>query len=82
MALNFDISINDTLDLHAGEPQRNKGLLTRYDSKQLPEIGGDAIWTVSSCKRGFGVANLRDNDNQTFWQSDGNQPHKITCQFR
>ena len=53
-----------------------------YKSKHLPEIAGDAIWTVSSCKRGFGVKNLRDNDTNTYWQSDGGQPHKITCQFR
>ena len=60
----------------------NVNLLTEYKAKELPEIGADGIWTVSSCKRGFGVKHLRDNDTQTYWQSDGNQPHKITCQFR
>ena len=62
--------------------QQQRTLLAEYKSKDAPEIGTDAIWTVSSCKRGFGVKNLRDNDTQTYWQSDGNQPHKITCQFR
>ena len=61
---------------------REVNLLSDYNSKVIPEIGSDAIWTVSSCKRGFGVKNLRDHDTQTYWQSDGNQPHKITCQFR
>ena len=36
----------------------------------------------SSCKRGLGVKNLRDKSTDTYWQSDGNQPHKIICQFR
>lgn len=34
----------------------------------LPDIGNFAIWTVSSCKYGFNVSCLRDNDPNTYWQ--------------
>eukprot|EP00301_Raphidiophrys_heterophryoidea_P022117 c6353_g1_i1.p1 GENE.c6353_g1_i1~~c6353_g1_i1.p1 ORF type:complete len:199 (+),score=38.27 c6353_g1_i1:95-691(+) len=47
----------------------------------LWEIGCRAVWSLSSAKPGNGVTQLRDNDNATFWQSDGPQPHKITIQF-
>lgn len=33
-----------------------------------PELGHLARWHVSSHKYGFGVDNLRDNDENTFWQ--------------
>ncbi len=32
------------------------------------EIGNEAVWTLSSAKPGNGVAQLRDNNNDTFWQ--------------
>lgn len=33
-----------------------------------PELGHLARWHVSSHKYGFGIDNLRDNDENTFWQ--------------
>jgi hypothetical protein len=45
------------------------------------EIGEDAVWTLSTAKAGNGVQQLRDNNLQTFWQSDGLQPHLITLEF-
>jgi len=45
------------------------------------EIGGEAAWTLSSAKPGNGVEQLRDNNFETFWQSDGAQPHLINIQF-
>ncbi|KAG8854010.1 hypothetical protein FRB96_007873 [Tulasnella sp. 330] len=48
----------------------------------LPDIGNLANWTVSSCKYGFNVSCLRDNDPNTYWQSDGPQPHYVTLQFQ
>jgi hypothetical protein len=45
------------------------------------EIGEDAVWTLSTAKAGNGVQQLRDNNMQTFWQSDGLQPHLITLEF-
>jgi len=47
----------------------------------LPDVGHLATWTVSSHKLGFDVNCLRDEDPETFWQSDGPQPHHITLQF-
>jgi len=36
---------------------------------------------VSSYKFGFGAECLRDGDPETFWHSDGPQPHFITIEF-
>ena len=46
------------------------------------EIGDQAVWSLSSCKPGFGVDQLRDGNLDTYWQSDGPQPHLISVQFR
>ncbi|PCH42609.1 anaphase-promoting complex subunit 10 [Wolfiporia cocos MD-104 SS10] len=46
-----------------------------------PDIGHLAKWSVSSYKFGFGPECLRDNDPDTFWHSDGPQPHFITIEF-
>ncbi|KAG8970542.1 anaphase promoting complex subunit doc1 [Tulasnella sp. 419] len=48
----------------------------------LPDIGNLASWSVSSCKYGFNVNCLRDGDPNTYWQSDGPQPHYVTMQFQ
>ncbi|KAK7801346.1 hypothetical protein U0070_005829, partial [Myodes glareolus] len=32
--------------------------------------------------RGFGVDQLRDDNLETYWQSDGSQPHLVNIQFR
>jgi hypothetical protein len=50
-------------------------------SRLVNEIGEDAVWTLSTAKAGNGVQQLRDNNMQTFWQSDGLQPHLITLEF-
>ncbi|XP_064608993.1 anaphase-promoting complex subunit 10-like [Liolophura sinensis] len=49
---------------------------------KLREVGSQAVWSLSSCKPGFGVEQLRDDSNDTYWQSDGPQPHLINIQFR
>lgn len=46
-----------------------------------PDISSRAKWSVSSFKFGFGVECLRDGDPDTFWHSDGPQPHFITIEF-
>ncbi|EIW84182.1 anaphase-promoting complex subunit 10 [Coniophora puteana RWD-64-598 SS2] len=46
-----------------------------------PDIGRLARWSVSSYKFGFGAECLRDGDPETFWHSDGPQPHFITIEF-
>ncbi|RPD54295.1 anaphase-promoting complex, subunit 10, partial [Lentinus tigrinus ALCF2SS1-6] len=46
-----------------------------------PDIGHLAKWSVSSFKFGFGPECLTDEDPDTFWHSDGPQPHFITVEF-
>mmetsp|Transcript_1520 Transcript_1520/g.2721 ORF Transcript_1520/g.2721 Transcript_1520/m.2721 type:complete len:193 (-) Transcript_1520:94-672(-) len=49
--------------------------------EELREIGDEAAWSLSSAKPGNGVEQLRDGNTETFWQSDGPQPHLINIQF-
>lgn len=51
------------------------------DEIPLREIGDDAVWCLSSAKPGNGVEQLRDDSADTFWQSDGPQPHLVNVQF-
>ncbi|KAI0048996.1 anaphase-promoting complex subunit 10 [Auriscalpium vulgare] len=46
-----------------------------------PDIGSVAKWSVSSFKFGFGPECLQDEDPETFWHSDGPQPHFVTIEF-
>ncbi|KAI0749906.1 hypothetical protein C8Q80DRAFT_1120027 [Daedaleopsis nitida] len=46
-----------------------------------PDIGHLGKWSVSSYKFGFGPECLTDEDPDTFWHSDGPQPHFITVEF-
>ncbi|KAE8655990.1 Anaphase-promoting complex subunit 10 [Hibiscus syriacus] len=48
----------------------------------LREMGKKAAWSVSSCKTGNGVSYLRDDNLETYWQSDGAQPHLVNIQFQ
>ena len=47
----------------------------------LKEIGRESIITISTAKSANGVEQLRDNNIETFWQSDGTAPHLINIQF-
>ena len=38
-------------------------------------------WTLSSAKPGNGIEQLLDENPDTFWQSDGGQPHTVTASF-
>ncbi|XP_046665207.1 anaphase-promoting complex subunit 10 [Homalodisca vitripennis] len=49
---------------------------------KVREVGTQAIWSLSSCKPGFGVDQLRDDCMDTYWQSDGQLPHLVNIQFR
>ncbi|XP_072995762.1 anaphase-promoting complex subunit 10 [Typha latifolia] len=48
----------------------------------LREMAKKAAWSVSSCKPGNGVLSLRDDNIDTYWQSDGAQPHLVNIQFQ
>jgi len=67
-------------------PEDAPGLLLaagpcKMPSLPWPDIGHLARWSVSSFKFGFGAECLRDGDPETFWHSDGPQPHFITIEF-
>lgn len=47
----------------------------------LRELGSEAVISISSAKPGNGVEQLRDDNLETFWQSDGTAPHLINIQF-
>ncbi|PBC25727.1 anaphase-promoting complex subunit 10 [Apis cerana] len=49
---------------------------------RVREVGNHAIWSLSSCKPGFGVDQLRDDITETYWQSDGQLPHLVNIQFK
>lgn len=49
------------------------------DLTNLRDIDGTFI--ISSAKAGNGVEQLRDNNNETYWQSDGIAPHIVNIQF-
>ncbi|KFD55518.1 hypothetical protein M513_03570 [Trichuris suis] len=51
------------------------------NSDKYKEIGDDAEWVLSTCKPGYGVQQLRDGRFDTYWQSDGSQPHTINIFF-
>ncbi|KAL5485768.1 hypothetical protein ACEPAI_6809 [Sanghuangporus weigelae] len=64
------------------EPAQNPlSLGDKSTALSWPDIGHLAKWSVSSYKFGFGPECLRDDDPETFWHSDGPQPHSIIIQF-
>lgn len=65
-----------------GQKVANDGFINLGENGVVREIGSQAVWSLSSCKPGFGVEQLRDNCLETYWQSDGPQPHLVNIQFR
>ena len=55
--------------------------LREEKSGSIREVGSIATWSLSSSKTGFGVEQLRDNSMETYWQSDGPQPHLVNITF-
>ncbi|XP_066362237.1 anaphase-promoting complex subunit 10-like [Miscanthus floridulus] len=68
----------------AGAPGagRLKGSPELTVDADMREMAKTAAWSVSSCKAGNGVAALRDDNLDTYWQSDGAQPHLVNIQFQ
>ncbi len=51
-------------------------------SDELEEVPtDDASWLLSSAKPGNGTEQLLESNYETFWQSDGPQPHRVTISF-
>mmetsp|Transcript_10819 Transcript_10819/g.25926 ORF Transcript_10819/g.25926 Transcript_10819/m.25926 type:complete len:193 (+) Transcript_10819:23-601(+) len=49
-------------------------------SEELREIT-EGVWSLSTAKPGNEIEQLRDDNTDTFWQSDGPQPHLINIQY-
>ena len=52
------------------------------EGRERREVGTLAVWSVTSAKPGNGVDLLRDGSAETYWQSDGTQPHLVNVQFQ
>jgi hypothetical protein len=75
-------------DVSENESNEHNYMLLKLGSQEIPlsdsnrrEIGEYGIWSLSSSKQGNSVEQLRDDNINTFWQSDGIQPHFIIVQF-
>lgn len=53
----------------------------KLDEKNCRELGKYAVWSLSTAKPGNGIEQLRDDSTETYWQSDGSQPHLVNIQF-
>eukprot|EP00730_Choanoeca_flexa_P011952 TRINITY_DN2966_c0_g1_i1.p1 TRINITY_DN2966_c0_g1~~TRINITY_DN2966_c0_g1_i1.p1 ORF type:complete len:196 (+),score=39.85 TRINITY_DN2966_c0_g1_i1:146-733(+) len=73
-----DSDTSTSLDGQASEAESEPPEVILGDVR---EVGHEGVWMLSSCKQGYAVDALRDNDPDTFWQSDGPQPHSISIQF-
>lgn len=79
MEFSDDVSVQED---SVGESETEAVEISRLTpSTDLKDIGRWVSWTVSSAKPGNGVCNLRDGSIETFWQSDGPQPHCIEMQL-
>ncbi|KAL7624559.1 hypothetical protein AAE478_006126 [Parahypoxylon ruwenzoriense] len=72
---NEEEQVEEEGDGHEEEPQFDPSAIG------LKEISNLASFTVSSYKPGCGVKELRDDDINQFWQSDGPQPHRLNIHF-
>lgn len=63
-----------------GQPRRHVVLTGRLLAHETCFF----IFFVLFCdpRAGFGVDQLRDDNLETYWQSDGSQPHLVNIQFR
>ncbi|CAB3396741.1 unnamed protein product [Caenorhabditis bovis] len=70
--------------LHDGSTGWQNHIPFNVKPRDLPlrDISHQGIWTLSSCKHGYGVKELLDDNVEKYWQSDGPQPHVITIEFQ
>lgn len=52
------------------------------DLQEHTHLEGCFLWKTRVLCAGFGVDQLRDDNLETYWQSDGSQPHLVNIQFR
>ena len=60
---------------------RSSNLHDDNNESNLRDLTSMAVWMVSTAKPGNGIEQILDGDRQTYWQSDGPQPHYISAQF-
>jgi anaphase-promoting complex subunit 10 len=81
----FEIRVNMSVDQSPSSSvmaDEDRGAPPSAEALELEEIQPqDASWSLSSAKPGNGIEQLLDGNHETFWQSDGTQPHTITIQF-
>lgn len=56
-------------------------LVDAANGEPLRDLSSSAVWSVSTAKPGNGVEQLLNTSRQSYWQSDGPQPHSISAQF-
>ncbi|OTA99542.1 hypothetical protein M426DRAFT_325074 [Hypoxylon sp. CI-4A] len=82
-----DLEGDEELDEEQGEIEEEEEEMEEeeppFDASAvgLKEISNLASFIVSSYKPGCGVKELRDDDVNQFWQSDGPQPHRLNIHF-
>ncbi|CCH46768.1 Anaphase-promoting complex subunit 10 [Wickerhamomyces ciferrii] len=82
---------SDSIEQDSNEEQDDSKQLGGYSMYQqgirdmetlgLVDVGSLASWTASSEKQDNEVMKLRDESPDTYWQSDGVQPHYIDIHF-
>ncbi|KAH8677604.1 anaphase-promoting complex, subunit 10-domain-containing protein [Xylariales sp. PMI_506] len=75
-----DVTGEEDID-EADAEEAEDGVVFNPSACGLKEISNLASFTVSSYKPGCGVKELRDDDINQFWQSDGPQPHRLNIHF-
>lgn len=75
-----DEGVEDTQPMEHDEMLYVTGL-QEMENEGLVDISNLAASEVSSAKQGCEIINLRDDSTQTYWQSDGQQPHYLTIRF-
>ena len=68
-------------DQPISSPAKKRSTIRPESDTVKREIGDEGIWSLSSCKIGNGIEQLREDNLSTFWQSDDVQPHFILIQF-
>ena len=82
-AVNNTVAANSSTDTNLNQSSSSSsGGASAVPKFPVREVGTQATWSLSSCKPGFGVEQLRDGSVETYWQSDGQLPHLVNVQFR
>jgi anaphase-promoting complex subunit 10 len=77
-----DADAGEAADAGEDADAAEKLLLDNPSTREpMRDLSALAVWSVSTAKPGNGVEQLLDPSHDTYWQSDGPQPHSISAQF-